>query len=325
METAARLKDKIASLTVANPAPCALAATKLFRTRAGLLKFAYACQYIGWSYSRQIFDQITREQWAALETAFEAARYALAPDAVSAALLDVYMALLAETLAWDPLLGMEDPFRVLDGILGARLKESLEPEDPASLALISFFPGEDRMRRVLEAVPPSIAKQVVVHICRLQRMPEALVAKAATDFAKRLRERLGTANVKGEPRVTFGRPTPPPFHEKSGRVASTGTSISEPRIRRNHPSDESAERIPEELGGVAPNSTQLEARAVQMEGSKQRLNQTLGTLNIKAERDFLQFIQTQSPHLADDLAATGYLDLSEHWFERATRLMGRSQ
>jgi hypothetical protein len=183
--TVIELKEKILALAVAQPRACDAAARRLLCSRTGRASFARACDAIGASYARVIFDGLSPAHWAEIEREQQQQQGGERGADEARSLLETYTALAAESLGWEG--GRRaDPFGFIHKISVNDLPRLLADEDPAHLALVAAYWAQEDMSVLLAALPPATRKQAVLHIGRLERLPREAVERAAERFARSL-------------------------------------------------------------------------------------------------------------------------------------------
>ena len=118
------LKDKVLSLIVSDPSACLKAVRRLQRYQVGIRKLAFTFHFIGFEYSRQIFDSLTEAQWEHLERVFYSESNIASQESEEEILLFVYTELLGEVMIQSNTpVRHQDPFQFLKKLSPEKLKE----------------------------------------------------------------------------------------------------------------------------------------------------------------------------------------------------------
>lgn len=190
MQSIIELTDKILSLTVAHPKPCQISARRIITTRDGMKKMMVLFDSIGIEYSRQLFDRITPAQWRMInDLSKERSTHS---NQVSSAkiLLEIYTDFLIESMSSDSSDFIEDPFSFLKELGSYELSSILGKEDPTQIAFISLHWNPEEMSNLLACLKPSVKREVVLQILRLDRIPAEALDRAAARFAAQIKQRF---------------------------------------------------------------------------------------------------------------------------------------
>ncbi|MFZ9595113.1 MAG: hypothetical protein ACO3A2_03455 [Bdellovibrionia bacterium] len=190
MQSVLDLTDKILTLSVSHPKSCQVAARRMISQPESARKLLVFFNQIGVDYSKQLFDRIPAHQWKYLleinkEVISESNH---ASDAKS--MLEVYITFLSESLTHGDSTEPEDPFVFLKELTSEELNGILGKEDPAQIAFISLYWSTEEMSKLLSCFSADLRRQVILHISRLERIPEKALEQAAWRFAKKIKQRF---------------------------------------------------------------------------------------------------------------------------------------
>ena len=177
------LKDKILGLLVNHPQSSAEAIQRILRAPQGYQKLKRLCCCLGPEYSRQVLDFVPQQQW---ETIIRT-KATIEKDY---ALKSIYDELKSERSAPAPLSSEADLFQFAKNLDNSAFVRCFENALPHQIALIATFWSPTEMRQILSRLPSDQAKQVILHISRIERVPFEEVQALASAFAQELRTRV---------------------------------------------------------------------------------------------------------------------------------------
>ena len=188
------LLDRILSLIAMYPVPAEKAIRRMLGKRERLGQVALLFQHIGYAYARELFPQITEQDFQVLQVMTdhltgERMRLGL-PEMTFKAFQAIHDSLVNECMDYDE---DEESGRVyarLMALSSVDLGMILNSESTSDLAFLAGAWNEEQVVCLLKKVGPRRRGELVLQINRLSQLPEDVIAKRAREMVRRIASRI---------------------------------------------------------------------------------------------------------------------------------------
>jgi hypothetical protein len=278
--TARELRDRILSLAVLYPQPCASVIRRMLQGTAGEWEFGKYCAAIGIVYARHVFDGLSPRQWDRVEEAARASVKDLNEGECLLLLRELHSRFAGESTGWDSDdASLSDPFEFLRGLEATEIAELLSSEHAAKVALIGAYWPLENLLSLVSSTAAAFRKQIVLNHSRLERLPELALRREATRFAQSLRSGV----------------------ERRKRATTKQVAAAVEQLARA--AGEKKEQMERELSAVKASLEQVKAKeAEQKEARRRECLRVLSEIDFEREKEILSYLKTAQPELARRLS-----------------------